>query len=144
MSAPPRPDLALEACKCAVAAPDLVAAQAFAQTAIDMLTGDYDPAAFDPPVSPNGARVLTELAAAHDGGGGFLHFGHLSARTGLPRDTVRETCRELRAAGLAAYETALWTEDGELYGSGYGATRAGRDYVERQAAQRLSGLEHQL
>lgn len=40
---PVRPDLALGACQVAAKAPDLITAQAFAQTAVDFLTGDYEP-----------------------------------------------------------------------------------------------------
>ena len=43
---------------------------------------------------------------------------------------IRRACRRLRRLGLAEYMQGLFTEDGEVAGSGYGITPAGNSYLE--------------
>jgi hypothetical protein len=45
---------------------------------------------------------------------------------GISREMTRATLLELRDEGLVTYERGLFTEDGEVAGSGYGITMAGR------------------
>lgn len=45
----------------------------------------------------------------------------------MPRERARSACRSLAAKGLAQYWRGLFTEDGEVAGSGYAITRAGHD-----------------
>ena len=52
-------------------------------------------------------------------------FAHISSDTGLSRDETRTACRALAVRGLAQFCRGLMTEDGDVAGSGYSATRAG-------------------
>lgn len=61
-------------------------------------------------------------------------FNPIIERTGLQRRVVRRACRSLTRKGLAYFAKGLWTEDGEMVGAGYGATRAGRTLIESEAA----------
>jgi hypothetical protein len=54
-----------------------------------------------------------------------MPFAPIMAATGLPRARVRFICRHLARKGLLQFCRALWTEDGEPRGSGYGLTDAG-------------------
>jgi hypothetical protein len=54
-----------------------------------------------------------------------MPFAPIMAATGLPRARVRFICRHLARKGLLHFCRALWTEDGEMRGSGYGLTDAG-------------------
>lgn len=57
----------------------------------------------------------------------FTSFAHISEATELDRKAVRRACRSLTRKGLAVFGTGLCKESGEFAGSGYGATKAGRD-----------------
>jgi monoamine oxidase len=54
-----------------------------------------------------------------------MPFAPIMEATGLPRARVRFICRHLARKGLLQYCRALWTEDGEPRGSGYGLTDTG-------------------
>lgn len=54
-----------------------------------------------------------------------FHFRHFERATGLPRDEVRRRVRALARKGLLQYERGLWTDDGEMAGSGYSITEKG-------------------
>lgn len=54
----------------------------------------------------------------------FTFLG-IQQATGLSREVVRASCRRLRGVGLARFQSGLMSEDGDLVGSGYGATKAG-------------------
>lgn len=80
-----------------------------------------------PPVLGSDERAVLETL----GGVGedyCFAFAYISAGTGLERKDVRAACRSLAAKGLARYERGLWTEDGDMAGSGYGLTIAGRHH----------------
>lgn len=51
------------------------------------------------------------------------------AEIGLERDIARAICRTLTDRGLAEYRRGLFNDDGEVAGSGYGITAAGRAYL---------------
>jgi hypothetical protein len=57
---------------------------------------------------------------------GCYSFDPISRAAGIPIDRVRTACRSLRDKCLVEYHRNLFTEDGEMYGAGYGATAAGR------------------
>jgi len=57
----------------------------------------------------------------------YSNFKCLSAVTGLPIDTVRAACRSLKEKGYACFSRGLFTEDGEVAGSGYGRTMKGHE-----------------
>ena len=57
---------------------------------------------------------------------GFLSFAAVAQRSGLERHRVRRVVRSLARKGIVQFQRGLWTDDGEMYGSGYGLTPAGR------------------
>ncbi len=62
-----------------------------------------------------------------------VSFNHISSETKLDRKAVRKACRSLARKGLAGYYRGLMTEDGEVAGSGYSITYAGRDFIDNQS-----------
>lgn len=75
--------------------------------------------------------VLIELADLYSYGGfGFVGFDPICRETGLDRKIVRRACRSLARKGLAEFARGLWNEDGEPGGSGYGATKAGKELAD--------------
>ena len=71
-------------------------------------------------------KVLKALAAAHDSYCGFsyLSFRSIAKRSRLPLACIRRTVRCLARKGFAEYGRGLFTEDGDLAGSGYCITQA--------------------
>lgn len=77
-------------------------------------------------LNPNERKVLKALAASYEYEGfGFLSFAMIRMRTRQPRPLIRRCARSLARKGLAEYGRGLWTEDGEVAGSGYCCTPAG-------------------
>lgn len=72
------------------------------------------------------ARVLGALGHSREDFGCY-GFDDLALATGVDRKAVRRACRSLRERGLVEFHQTLWSEDGEMMGAGYGATKAGRD-----------------
>lgn len=58
-------------------------------------------------------------ARSDEWGFNYLSFAAIEADTALDRKTVRRACRYLARRGMAEYERGLWTESGEMAGSGY-------------------------
>jgi hypothetical protein len=86
-------------------------------------------------VNPIELKVLRVLAASNwYDGFGFLNFRGIAARTKLKRKEIRRAARSLARKGLAEFQKGLWTEDGEVAGSGYGCTKAGADFLRTRAA----------
>jgi hypothetical protein len=56
----------------------------------------------------------------------YLNFKAIARRSGLRPEFVRRSVRALARKGLAEYGKGLWTDEGELAGSGYRATAVGR------------------
>jgi hypothetical protein len=77
--------------------------------------------------------VILELLA--DAGDYCFPFAYLMDEAQLDRKTVRRICRYLARRSLAECRHGLWTEEGEPAGSGYMATRAGRDHFEALLAK---------
>lgn len=59
----------------------------------------------------------------------YSNFRGLCDRPQLDRKVVRRACRVLKRKGLAEFGRGLWTDDGEVAGSGYAATIAGADFI---------------
>lgn len=78
-------------------------------------------------MSDNERIVLRTLARAlvDDPDHCFLPFATTMKRTGLDRRKVRLACRSLTRKGFAEFCSGLWTDDGEMAGSGYAATSRG-------------------
>lgn len=70
-------------------------------------------------------KVLGFLACA-DRDFGCYPFHALARETCLTVREVRRACRSLARKGLVQCYHGLWTESGEMAGSGYGATDVGR------------------
>lgn len=79
-------------------------------------------------LNPHEQRVLRVLGHFY-GDFGFLGFSAIASRTRLNRKQVRRTCRALRRKGLADYCRGLFTENGEVAGSGYGCTQEGAEFL---------------
>lgn len=66
----------------------------------------------------------------------FLSFRTLSSRTGIDRRQVRLDVRRMARKGWTQYGRGLWTDDGEMAGSGYAITDAGRAALQAQGDER--------
>lgn len=77
-------------------------------------------------LTANEQKVLAVLSDD----GAYLAFVVIMDRSGLDRKAVRRACRSLARKGLAKYGRGLWTEDGEMYGSGYSATHEGNEAID--------------
>lgn len=76
-------------------------------------------------LNPVEAKVLSVLVEDYDPDGPFYSFAAIIAAGGPDdRKAVRRACRSLARKGLARYGRGLWTEDGEMAGAGYAATKA--------------------
>jgi len=76
-------------------------------------------------LNDNERKVLTVLGDCYDEDSGYHCFAYVMDETKLDRKAVRRACRSLKRKGLARFSVGLWTEDGEMRGSGYAATREG-------------------
>ena len=88
-----------------------------------------------PDLNPIERKVLTVLVAAagdfgHYSFAGIVAHARAEHRWRLDRKQVRRACRSLARKGLAQFGSGLFTEDGEVAGSGYTATREGVHLVE--------------
>lgn len=79
-------------------------------------------------LNPTERKVLAALVPSY-GDFGYLNFKGIASRTRLTRKEIRRACRSLARKGLAEYGRGLWSDDGEVAGSGYSATKAGCEYV---------------
>lgn len=84
-------------------------------------------------LNANETKVLRALVEVWCADAGFCAFVYLGEETKLERKDVRRACRALRRKGLAEFGAGLWSEDGEMRGAGYAATKAGRDWVDGNA-----------
>jgi len=86
-------------------------------------------------MSPNELKALNALAEVFRDFDeySYLGFKSIAERSGLEPRLVRRTVRSLARKGFAEYGRGLWTEDGELAGSGYRCTRAGYEASNYQA-----------
>jgi len=84
-------------------------------------------------LSPVNLKVLKAL---NDSSGDFCFqsFATLMKETGLDRKVVRRACRFLARRGYAEFARGLWTDEGEVAGSGYAATKEGLKYVRTQGS----------
>ncbi|WP_319568358.1 hypothetical protein [Cohaesibacter marisflavi] len=84
-------------------------------------------------------HVLRLLADAYESNQDFCYCTLKTlVTTEINREIIRAILIDLRKDDLATYAKGLWTDDGELAGSGYAITPEGRDYLralELEAAQ---------
>jgi DNA-binding IclR family transcriptional regulator len=73
-------------------------------------------------------EVLGEEGCDIDGFN-YLTFAMISNRTQMDRREVRRIARHLARKGWTEYGKGLWTEDGELFGSGYRITPEGAEAI---------------
>lgn len=83
------------------------------------------------PINDTHKKVLAALVESYTDYEDFCFctFQRLMADTGLDRAAVRRSCRFLTRKGLAQFGRGLWSEDGEPFGSGYAATKAGAELI---------------
>jgi DNA-binding MarR family transcriptional regulator len=79
-------------------------------------------------LNPHERKVLSALADYY-GDFGFFSFSQLSRKTRLNRQQVRRAARSLARKGLAEFCRGLFTQDGEVAGSGYGCSREGAKWL---------------
>ena len=64
-----------------------------------------------------------------------FHFRALEELTQFKRDEIRTICRQLAALGYLEFMRGCWTEDGEMYGSAYVITPAGRAALAKEGGE---------
>nr|WP_319498052.1 hypothetical protein [uncultured Cohaesibacter sp.] len=75
-------------------------------------------------------HVLRLLADAYKANQDFCYLTLKALETPeINCEIIRAILIDLRKDGLATYAKGLWTDDGELAGSGYAITPDGRDYL---------------
>lgn len=87
------------------------------------------PSAF-PGLSANEKQAMTAWMGC-DEDYGYLSFSGVAARSSLAPNLVRRTVRALARKQMLKFGKGLWSDEGEMRGSGYGLTSAGQSYVER-------------
>jgi hypothetical protein len=60
---------------------------------------------------------------------GYLTFEATAQYSGIAKHRIRRAVRAIARKGLLQFGKGLWTDEGALYGSGYGLTDAGREYL---------------
>lgn len=78
-----------------------------------------------PQISDLESKALAALVEYYDEQ--YACFATIASDAGLDRSCIRRTVRSLARKGLAEYAKGLWTEDGAPAGSGYRATKLGRE-----------------
>lgn len=77
-------------------------------------------------INDNERKVLSVLANIARWDENYMSFdGIKNNDVGLDRKQIRRACRSLARKGLAEYGRGLWSDEGNVAGSGYCATRAG-------------------
>lgn len=76
------------------------------------------------------AEIIVMLEVGHSYEEYYYSFKAITKSTGLDKTAVRAACRSLASRGYLVFERGLMTEDGELAGSGYGATFEGGQLYE--------------
>lgn len=69
----------------------------------------------------------------------FFNFAYLQRETGCTREEVSKACRVLRARGVLEFARGLMTGDGEVAGSGYRMSDAGREAFSEMLAEEVKG-----
>lgn len=78
-----------------------------------------------PKISDRESKALAALVEYYEEQ--YACFSTIASDSGIDQDRIRRTVRSLARKGLAEYAKGLWTEDGEPAGSGYRATKLGRE-----------------
>ena len=63
-----------------------------------------------------------------------MSFAVIASKAGVEKAKVRRAVRGLARKGLVVFVRVSWTDDGELYGAGYGLTDAGAALYAANAA----------
>lgn len=87
--------------------------------------------------TPNEIKVLALLASGGEDFG-VMSFAGIARYVRLARKDIRRACRSLKRKGLAEFYRGCWTEDGEPFGSGYGATKAGREAADAALVEKFA------
>ena len=66
---------------------------------------------------------------------GGLHFAAIQKRSKIKPHLVRRVVRALARKGYVKFCRGMWTEDGEMYGSGYAITNTARAAIARATVQ---------
>jgi len=82
-------------------------------------------------------KVLALLASGSEDFG-IMCFSEIAYFIKLNRSEIRRACRSLKRKGLAEFHRGCWTEDGVPAGSGYGATKLGRDYADQKLVEKFA------
>lgn len=83
-------------------------------------------------LGPQELKVLKVLANYWHEEGNCIYFKTIRQEAGTPKlstGQIRRACRSLKRKGLAEYHRGLFTEDGEVAGSGYCATEKGSNLI---------------
>lgn len=61
---------------------------------------------------------------------GYLNFRGVAQRCTTPQHQIRRVVRALARKSMLQFGRGLFTDEGEVAGSGYGLTQAGRNYLD--------------
>ena len=73
--------------------------------------------------------ILDELKQPYES---FRYVATVAEDTGLPKDVTAAILRDMRDNGLVVYRRGLFTEDGEVAGSGYAITHVGTEHLKAE------------
>jgi hypothetical protein len=80
-------------------------------------------------LNENENKVLAFLADQFSCDAVYWGFDGIAQHIKLDRKQIRRACRSLKKKGLAEYMCGLFNDDGEVAGSGYGATKTGAELI---------------
>jgi hypothetical protein len=60
----------------------------------------------------------------------YLSFKGIASRSGVDLCHIRRDVRHLARKGLMKFAKGLWTDEGDMAGSGYAITEAGRTMIK--------------
>lgn len=92
-------------------------------------------------LTPKQERCMIVLGDVPDTDFGYLSFRAIMFETGLSRSDVRRSVRALARKGMAKFSNGLFTEDGEMAGSGYCATEIGYKWIKKWSTKRMKEIE---
>jgi hypothetical protein len=87
--------------------------------------------------------IILDYLAKKDIDFGYCNFATIGLYSGLDRHVVQDACRSLAAKHLVRFSSRLLNCDDKFLGSGYGATAAGRSYIDSlpsDAARRIERM----
>lgn len=87
-------------------------------------------------LKPDETKVLAALASIGGGDFSYANFRSIARRTRMNRRSIRLACRSLARKKLAVFGRGLWTEDGEVAGSGYSVTALGVEVADDKLVEK--------